>query len=414
LTPRPSSRPFAILLLIFAASRILVLGAGTYGATTFPSGREAQPGNVQRPWYGPLILEISARWDSEWYLLIAEEGYHLEERMAGRRVRYSPADATGFFPLYPSLIRAVGSVFSRLPGTGSLPTGMHGPGESGPPPPGGAPYLLAAVLISNLSLLGAAVLLYRTVLQTGHGGEPGTARAALFSAAALLFYPPSLFLSAAYADGLLLFLTLLCFRYLREERWWPAAAAGALASATKPGGALLLAPALLAMAGARGGAGARWRWPTLLLYPAGTLLFSLYCYRSFGDPFSWLQRQSRWRGAASGPWQAFLRWAEAPTLHGAHGSTVELIFAILALVLLVYCVRRRPVAETALAALVVLPPLSSTLWSFGRLSLQAFPLFIVLGCWASRRPAWSWVYFLPAAAGLGRLAATYSAWWWAG
>jgi hypothetical protein len=93
---------------------------------------------------------------------------------------------------------------------------------------------------------------------------------------------------------------------------------------------------------------------------------------------------------------------------------VELIFAILALVLLVYCVRRRPVAETALAALVVLPPLSSTLWSFGRLSLQAFPLFIVLGCWASRRPAWSWVYFLPAAAGLGRLAATYSAWWWAG
>ena len=156
------------------------------------------------------------------------------------------------------------------------------------------------------------------------------------------------------------------------------------------------------------------RWLTLALYPAGALLFSLYCHLSFGDPLSWIQRQLRWRGAASGPWQAFLRWSEAPTVHGAHGSTVELLFAVLAITLLIFCVRRRPLAETALAALVILPPLGSTLWSFGRLSLQAFPIFIVLGAWASRRPAWSVAYFIPATTGLGVLAAYYAAGWWAG
>ncbi|HXI03615.1 MAG TPA: hypothetical protein VNI57_10615, partial [Candidatus Saccharimonadales bacterium] len=116
----------------------------------------------------------------------------------------------------------------------------------------------------------------------------------------------------------------------------------------------------------------------------------------------------------SGPWRAFQRWAEAPRIQGAHGSTVELVFAILALVLLVYCIRRRPVAETLFAALVVVPPLCSTLWSFGRLSLQAFPLFIVLGCASRRRPAWSMAWFVPATAGMCFLSAYYAAWWWAG
>ena len=112
--------------------------------------------------------------------------------------------------------------------------------------------------------------------------------------------------------------------------------------------------------------------------------------------------------------RAFERWAEDPHLLGAHTSTVEMVLALLAIVLLVGCVRRRPLAETALAAAVVIPPLGSTLWSFGRLSLQAFPLFIVLGGLAARRPAWSLAWLLPSAAGLAFLASLYAGWWWAG
>jgi hypothetical protein len=122
----------------------------------------------------------------------------------------------------------------------------------------------------------------------------------------------------------------------------------------------------------------------------------------------------RWRGEASGPWRAFTRWAEDPRWHGAHGSTVELLLAVLALVLLVCCVRRRPAAETLFAALVVLPPLGATLWSFGRLSLQAFPLFIVLGGWLAGSRARAVAWLLPSAAAQAALAALYAGWWWAG
>ena len=122
----------------------------------------------------------------------------------------------------------------------------------------------------------------------------------------------------------------------------------------------------------------------------------------------------RWRVAASGPSQAFQRWAEKPTIHGTHGSTVELTFAVMALAILIFVLWKRPLAESAFAAAIVMLPLTSTLWSFGRLSLQAFPLFVVLGYWASRWPRTSWLYFVPMTAGSLVLMRYYAAWWWAG
>ena len=114
-------RGFAAVVVIWAATRCLLLGSGLLGAASLGSGRALQSGNIQRSWEGPALLEIWARWDAEWYLLIAEEGYHLEERLARRRVDYGSADATGFFPLYPLAIRALGSLLERLPGIDRMP-----------------------------------------------------------------------------------------------------------------------------------------------------------------------------------------------------------------------------------------------------------------------------------------------------
>ncbi len=199
-----------------------------------------------------------------------------------------------------------------------------------------------------------------------------------------------------------------------------ASIAGALASATKPTGLLLIVPAVLTVARARVGDPGTTRrstasgWATLPLYPAGAAAFSLYCGRAFGDPLSWLHRQDRWRGAVSGPWRAFQRWAEHPQIHGAHGSTVELLFAVLVLSLLVIALWRRPPAEAIFAAFVAVPPLCSTLWSYGRLSLQAFPIFIVLGRAMARRPSFAAIYFSLGAAGSAVLMAYFGAWYWAG
>lgn len=412
------------LILLYTFSRGLLLAAGLAGLFHLPGGRALQSGNVQRPWSGPALLEIWARWDSEWYLLIAQRGYHLEDQMAGRRVAYEAADATGFFPLYPLLVRGVAGVVHWIPAVSRISPGPWMARDSDGTASEGAALLLAGVVISNVALLGSLSLLRRRVRDTaksrGAAGEPPPDRVALFACAALLFFPPSLFLSAVYAESLLLFLTLLCFECLRDRRWAAAALAGALASATKPTGLLLILPAALAMAGTRladppsprGASPAR--WATLPLYPAGAAAFSFYCARAFGDPLSWLHRQDRWRGAVSGPWRAFARWAEHPQIHGAHGSTVELAAALLILILLMAAVRNRPPAESIFAASVALPPLCSTLWSYGRLSLQAFPVFIALGRILARRPRIAALYFTVAAAGSAALMACFGAWYWAG
>jgi len=367
-----------------------------------------------------------ARWDSEWYLLIAERGYHLEESMSGRRVAYEPADATGFFPLYPILTRQVARALEWIPAVRSLATAPFTPRDPTDTTPRGAALLLAGVLVSNTALLGSLVLLLDRAgsapsrPRPGESGGKSPERAALFACVALLFFPPSIFLSAVYAESLLLFLTILCFRFLSGGRWLAAAMAGALASATKPTGLLLLVPAVLTMARSRvdrpEGSRGSWLapWVTLPLYGAGAAGFSLYCGQAFGDPLSWLHRQDRWRGPLSGPWRAFTRWAESPRVHGSHGSTVELILAIFVLTWLLISFWRRPAAEGILAGLVAVPPLCSTLWSYGRLSLQAFPIFITLGEVLARRPKLAAVYVAIGAAGSAVLMAYFAAGFWAG
>jgi hypothetical protein len=412
-------------ILLYVLSRGLLLAAGLVGPSILSPGRGLQRGNLQRSWTGPESLEIWARWDSEWYLLIAERGYHLEPQMSGRNVAYEAADATGFFPLYPGMIRGVAAALEWIPAVRGLRVTPWAPRDPADPAPGGAALLLAGILISEGSLLGTILLLHNRVRAvTGSGGiaanEPSPDRVAIFSCAALLFFPPSMFLSAVYAESLLLLLTLLCFKFLRDRRWVAASIAGALASATKPTGLLLLVPAALTVARARVAepqtprAAAAAAWATLPIYPAGAAAFSLYCSRAFGDPLTWLHRQGRWRGAVSGPWRAFQRWAEHPQIHGAHGSTVELAFAILVLSLLLAALWRRPPAESIFAAAVAVPPLCSTLWSYGRLSLQAFPLFIVMGKAMARHRWIAALYISLGAAGSSVLMAYFGAWYWAG
>src|SRR5262249_46056870 len=142
--------------------------------------RELQSGNLQREWHGPPSLEIWARWDSDWYLLIAERGYHLEDQLSARRVEYGAADATGFFPLYPILIRGGAWLLDRLPVVGDAATryasGVEGTRD---PPPVNERFpallLLSSILVSNLALLGSLFLLFERAMVGGfsEGGSAG-------------------------------------------------------------------------------------------------------------------------------------------------------------------------------------------------------------------------------------------------
>ncbi|HSP73125.1 MAG TPA: mannosyltransferase family protein, partial [Gaiellaceae bacterium] len=128
---------------------------------------EPKPPPLQRLWDSPFLHDLGfgtdvwARWDSAWYLRIAEHGY-------------GAADGTAaFYPLYPGLVAALGRVFAG-----------H--------------YLVAGLVISLGCCLASFVLLYR--LAEPRLGADGAERAVLY----LAVFPMSLFLQAVYAESLFL------------------------------------------------------------------------------------------------------------------------------------------------------------------------------------------------------------------
>ncbi|MFQ5700856.1 MAG: mannosyltransferase family protein [Acidobacteriota bacterium] len=379
--------PYADLALLWVASRLALLIVGLVSTSLLSSGLLVQKGNLVYHEPAPLPLEIWARWDSEWYLLIADKGYGAGDPVQALPPRYTPSATAGFLPLYPLLIRALS------PTMGSVASG---------------------VFISNLFLAGALLLLYRlTTLEV-----PGDAghQAGLAACAALLVFPTTLFLSAVYSESLFLFLALLTFERARRGRFAAAAAAGALAAVTRPFGLLLVLPVLAEWWIQRrtDPSTPRWAWVAAAGIPAGFGLFMILCARVFSDPLAFFHRQEHWRGRMSGPWHAFVRWwDQTPAVHGAHDSTLEMVTAALFIALLPIMVRRLRPSYTLYAAAGILLPLCTTVWSFGRFALTIFPAFMLVGIgWVGRQRRLVIVYAVIAATLSGFFMALFANWWW--
>jgi len=375
------------VLLPFAATRLALLLCGCLGGALLPSGLLLQKGNLVFHQTGPLPLEIAARWDAEWYLLIAERGYGADEAFVGLPVAYRRGDDSGFFPLYPLLIRA------------GAATGLS--------------FLAAGVVVSNLAALLAAALLRDLVKRDR--GEEEAGRAVWL----LLSFPTSFFLSVVYAESLLLAMTLLAVRLARDGRPQAAGAAAGLACLARPTGVLALIPVVVELLRPQGD----WERPVPRLRRAaiacaGPVLalgfWAAFCHARFGEWLPFVARQERWRGATSGPWRAFVRYFEAPQLHGAHHSTIDLVCATALVVSLVFAWRRLRRSDTLYAAAAILLPLSSTLWSFTRFASTIYPVPMLWARAGAVRPDRHMAIvalFLPLA---GLLTAFYAAWWWVG
>ncbi len=381
-----SSAPQLACLLV--ASRLALLLVGLLSTWLLPSGSGVQGGIPMWHEPAPRALEIWARWDSEWYLLIAERGYEVGSLRTQHGLQTDPTATAGFLPLYPLLIRLLAPVVG---GVG------------------------AGLVISNLALIAVIVLLY-SLVRLEFDGETGNV-AAIASCAALLAFPSSFFLSAVYAESLYLALSLGVFLCARQGRLAAAGMLGGLATLTRPFGVLLVIPILLEWWRQRRDCGAGvWSVFWVLPIPAALAAFMLFCAKAFGDPLALLHRQERWRGSLSGPWRAFLHWWEAgPVAHGSHGSTLELLVAVCCLIGLGFMIRRLPLSYTLYTAAGLALALSSTLWSFSRIALTLFPFFILLGSsWAAGRRCVPTLYAFVGVTTSGLLMVLFANWWWAG
>jgi len=197
------------------------------------------------------LIDLHNRWDSYWYLDIAQNGYYLRGQ--------EDISNVVFFPLYPLLMRLVAPLF-------------------------GGNLVLAGWMLSCLFLLLAVALLTR-LCEEFHQHLPPSLPTVF-----LLVHPAAFFLNAVYTESLFLFLSLATVLWARRQNFVLAGLCAALASATRITGLFLAGVLFIEFVVANG-----WRalftrrvWP-LALAPLGVIAFFLYHWIAFGDFFLFLK-----------------------------------------------------------------------------------------------------------------------------
>ena len=343
------------------------------------------------------VTDVWARWDSVWFLRIAEHGYSS-----------ASGAAAAFYPLYPGLVALVGrALFGH--------------------------YVLAGILVSLAAAFASFLLLHRIAEE--RLGADGARRAVLY----LAVFPFALFLQAVYSESLYLLLTLAAFVLAERGLFLTAGGVTGLALLTRPTAAALL-PALALLAWPR-----RDRWRSLASLALAPLIFAaypLYLWRAEGDAWAFLHAQRLWSrhlspaGPLGGIWDGLRAgWAGIEQLaSGSHTHVYwapvqdsdpirvavlnleALAFLALFVVLAVIAWRRFGAPYGLFAALSLAIPLSvpSERWpllSLPRFGLTIFPLFLALASLGGRPRAHTAIVVVSSIL-LGVSVAQWALWQW--
>lgn len=374
-----------VVLPIHLSSRIGVLFVGFLAVLLI-----GFPPEAASRWriYSNEFLDLPARWDTGWYLTIANEGYLY--------LRNAPTDYQqniAFFPAFPMSMRYFSVVLGRQP----LWTGV------------------GISLVSFFIALTYFLRLARSVLK-----DEDKAVAAVMLMAA---YPFAVFFSAAYTEGLFLATVLGTVYHFHQNQLVRASLWGVLCGLTRPNGSLLsvvlalmvIAP-LWAVERADGSRRRRFTMPpggwrslaTRLLAASspgiGMLIFSAYIYRLTGNPFAWTIQNVAWGRVYRGLDSIVSDRVNYIAANGWYGyastQTIDM-FYLLAVLLALAAVwpvyRRFGIAFAVFILITVLPPMAAGgLLSMGRVTSVLFPVFLWLGAAvpATHRYAWIGVFAL--------------------
>jgi hypothetical protein len=401
-------------------SRLIVLAAGVGAVAAFGVGRARSafdPAGVTSGfgWLGNLLAAPVARWDAVWYLVIAHYGYRPQLASFGTGSR------AAFFPLYPLGVRALSEL--------------------------GAPPIAAGVALSLVALAAALYGIHRLCTLelgrlAGRNGDTGRRRVspgfghsahrddvARLAVLVTALAPMAFFFSAVYSESLYLALSVGLFWCARQGRWGWAGVLGALASATRSAGLVLVVPmVVLYLYGPREDRPpdfpdrAWWQpryavrrdalWVAAL--PVGVGAYMAYLALAGGSALMPFHAQEAWNRHFAGPYVAVWDGARAafdgirqllsfqrthvyfkvaggdPFVDAGH-NVMLFAFLLAAAPMVVGVLRRLPLAYGAyvLAALVLplsYPVAPQPLMSLPRFEVVLFPLAMWLGAWLAERP----------------------------
>ncbi len=369
-----TDRRRAVLAFVAIATLLFVVSA--IGSTRLPD-----PGNqVIPPFHGWRWFQGWAQWDSGWYFAIADGGYgYIRDQQS----------TIAFFPTYPLLMRAVAVVVGNAYVAGILVTVASG---------------------------AAATRLFFGWLQERVGRTNAWAALGL-----MLLYPYAFFLyGAVYPTALFVMTVIGAFVLLEHGHPCVAGLVGALATAARPTGVVLIVALAVRAYERRQQSpddGPAWWDAGVLLSALGLAAFCFYQWRRFDDPFAFITVQSAWDQQSGLDTWLKLRFFE--DLRGLPDRNVlasitylaHPVLTVGALALVPRVFRRFGYGYGVYALLIVLVPALSTknFFGMGRYLLAAFPVFAVAGELLAERPRLAVAVYSLSGLGLVALTAAYGA-----
>lgn len=371
------TRGAAFVFLVFLVSRIVIFSAMAISPWFITPVTGAAFWNLDSPILRPLF-----RWDTGWYMSIANQGYSYNGNPGQQQ-------NVGFFPLYPLTCRLC-----------NVATGMAIP--------------VCAVLLSNIAFLAGLAALFALI--TWEVG-PDVARSATLL---LAFFPASFFFSTMYTESFFLLFSVLAFAAFRKKKLIEGGVWAGLATATRVSGILLFIPLLyesLPYIRER-----RMRWHVIaacILAGSGLGGFMLYLWISFGDPLAYfhiVRGAPHWRGGFALPFrqmgQAFgelLRGQISP-------APFDVTFALMFIALACTFPSSLPQSYSLYTIVGVALPLFGERSTLGltRYINVLFPGFIVLAILGRRKRWITWVHLSLFVVVLVYFSMRFAQWHWVG
>jgi hypothetical protein len=312
------------------------------------------------------LLNLPARFDAGWYGTIAQDGYSFSGR-------YDRQQNIAFFPAFPLLMRAAGTV------TGGFAPGIPKPWRQ-------ARVMWGGVLLSIAAFTWASVYVFRLARDLGLSAR------AHASVSLLAAYPFAAYYSAAYTEGVFLLGSVAAFYHFRRREWPASVLWGVLVGLTRPNGCFLsIALAVLIFEEWRRSRTERAPYPVVVAFAAasapgiGLVLYSAYIKSLTGSWLAWARVQEAWGRSFEGfaPLErgAGWVWNEGLLRVVSHLPFDALNAAALAFaILLIWPIWRRLGAAWAAFVLINIgiPFIGGGVLSLGRMTSTLFPLFIAL------------------------------------
>lgn len=303
----------------------------------------------------PSFLRYWARWDSGWYISVAEQGYFWT----------APGDWSNvvFFPLYPQIVRLFAYLLENQ-------------------------YFIAGIIVSSLATLLSCFYLYRLVKFELEK------KSALRSVLYMLIFPTSIFLASIYTESLFILTAVASLYHARKGQWYAASIWGFMVTLTRPSGIIILAVLLLEYFEQRNFNPLKVKAGVLnlLFIPTGLGIYMYFLFQRFQNPYIFAFAQDAWQRetnvSLSGLWMTISRYfndlinfdtTNLPLyISNAFDLSFFAIFFVLAILVFIFL---RKSYGLYMMSYLIIPALTGTFISMGRFSLALFPAFILLAKW---------------------------------